>query len=340
MARAYSSKTLPIAASLAFAFVIVLIALSWEWPPIATEQGADVFSDGEVRMPPTSAYCTAPGGETLADRFTAFKKLAGENIFAFTANDGWKSPYGVQKGLLVLRNFSYAEYQSVDGEPAQYRFAAFANGSNSEADCYCKYVEKRLIEDWRGGEPSLQFLELPRIRIPRGFSGKRENLACCSAADAKGVTRGTVYDRTSNNVICCPGGKVIRKCAGTGACPATRTDLPSNVTFQTTRTSDNCCTAEKVTTKGIAFLTELAQYCNPNVSAAQNACHSFGSDHYGGCAMDITSVSRSCLKKAGYKVDGGSYTPGTCTWEDDHYHCTFCNSGGPGTPGYDDDGNY
>ncbi len=342
MATRWNDKTNLLAFLCAIAFVLLAVASSNNWFNLRTEQRAGFFSDGIVNSPPTSGYCSQKRDEMLAEYYDSFRKLAGKNIFAFVSNTEWNSKLGVDRGSLLLRDFSYASFFDTESEMIQYTFNATGEGSTYPADCYCKNVVQG-VWPYSYVNTNKRYTEMPFIRRPLGFKGPTQNLECCSARDDNGVVRGQVFDKTDPTNICCPKGKVIKRCTDTGACPATRSDIP-NVTFDTIRNTDNCCPANRLSADSIAFLKELGEYCKPNVSTTASGCHAFGSDHYGGCAVDISSgVTKSCLKKAGYTI--GGYTEGSCVLETEsdggtHYHCTLCNSGGPGTIGYDQDGNY
>lgn len=337
MVKRWNDKTNLFAFLCAVAFVLLALAANSHWFDFKTEQRAGFFSDGIVNSPPTSGYCSQKKDEMLAEYYDAFRKLAGKNIFAFVSNTEWNSKLGVDRGSLLLRDFSYASFFDVESELTQYTFNATGEGSTYPADCYCKNVVQG-IWPYSYVKTNKRYTEMPFIRRPLGFKGSTQNLECCSARDDNGVVRGQVFDKTDSTNICCPSGKVIKRCTDTGACPATKSDIP-NVTFETERNDDNCCPANRLNAKTEAFLKEVGEYCDVKVSASASGCHAFGSDHYGGCAVDMQDVTSSCLKKAGYKVNG-SYSPGTCALEGSHYHCTLCNSGGPGTVGYDSDGDY
>lgn len=165
----------------------------------------------------------------------------------------------------------------------------------------------------------------------------QSQVGCCSDVDRYKVIRSEIFDTLDNTKMCCEG-RMIPRCSGSGSCPSSVEGIP-NITFKTRRTDDNCCTSSSLGATTTNFLKLLGKHCSARVTAVINACHSFGSDHYGGCAVDITDVSKDCLKNAG-RVLNKSYLPGTCYWEKDHYHCTLCNSNGRGAPGYDDDGSY
>jgi len=336
MARRWNDGPHLLALSGALLFVLLAIGSSKGWfDSISTlNQGADFFSDGKVKSPPTSGYCHIKSDERLLYFFQSFQRLADKNIIAFVSNTEWNSPYGVDRGSLLLRDFSYSWFIDENGIK-KYQYNATGQASTYVAGCYCKYV---VVGTWPYSYDRLstkRYTETPAIRRPSGYTGKTSNLECCSGIDDKRVAHGQMYDKTDPKKMCCPSGKVVDKCTDTGACPNSASSTPGT-TFETTRQSDNCCPANRLSATTIAFLKKIEGYCHVTVSSTMSGCHTFESDHYGGCAVDIKGANKACLKKAGYTISS-SYLPGTCTLDGSFYHCTLCNSDGPGSSGYDKD---
>ncbi len=336
--RMYNKENL-IAFIIAVAFVFLAVGVSKWQTDSKLGQKAGIFHDGIVNSPPTEAYCS-PKKDTLADHYESFLQLARKDISGYTANIEWNSKLSVDRGNLLLRNFTYSLFSS--NGVTRYTYSALGKTSHFPADCYCKKAveENKLpyFSTWIYGED-------PFIRRPNGYKGPAKNIACCSGKDSKDVTRGEVYDKTDPTNMCCPSGKVVKRCTDTEPCLAASSTISSTVTFETVRNSDGCCVANRLSKKAVDFLKNLGGHCSPKVTATASGCHSFGSDHYGGCAIDIDdTITKECLTKAGYRVDS-SYSEGSCKLEIEedggkHYHCILCNSGGNGTPGYDGDGNY
>lgn len=309
-----------------FVWALVILQYNGRFPSL--NQFAQLSNEKPPNPPPAGAYCSKHK-DTLQDIYESFMGEHGADVIGYSFTTTWLGPNSVIGGLLVLRNFGYNDPNTL----GQYQTGG--QGSlGPVAGCYCKIIEESPVP----------------ITLANGFweRSKKKTLinpyvppnrvGCCSAKDSNNVWRGEPYDTLNTSKMCCPSGKVVNRCSGSGACPSTVTGFP-NITFETIRTSDNCCTSSSLSTAATTFLQQLGQRCSAKVTAARNACHAFGSDHYGGCAVDLTGVSSSCLQGAGYPING-SYSPGTCVWEGDHYHCTLCNSNGPGTSGYDDDGTY